>query len=657
MKKKLTSAILVLILFSSSIAYVGVATYYKKDINIENIATASSDEIDWWPMYHHDLKNIGFSESNAPSTNKVLWTVGSWNNPWFFNPHRSSPAVADDKLYIGGCNTLVTLPQTLQNNIINQKKTDPWLYPIYDNNRHNQIPSRDFWSEVFAQCIDVLSGEELWRTMLPGEYYSMGSPSVEEGFVYITATESWNIRNGHLYCLDAETGSIIWSFNLNMYWYISQVVSEDRIYVAGSEIDSNNSFNCILYCLDALSGLEIYNVSIGKGEPVNTPALENGRIYLSVFNEDDLETYIYCINATDGSIIWDKNLLGQLFGSSPVIYDESVIITSVLWDGETNVSGILWNLNAETGNENWHYITEETCNSVSTPSVAYGNIYMTSFALMTDETEGHGAIVCLDASTGDLQWKQPLVSWLEASPAVADGKVYLCSANYFPPYHGDVYCLDAMTGETIWQYFLPYMGTQSSPAIANESLYIVADDIYSFDDSAPANTPPTPSITGTKIGEPDIVYDYTVMVNDSESSEVYIILEFSDILEGWIEGILPTGEPIPFSKAWGEGHHFIRLRAKDENNEWSDWEILEIDILNIEVKPTYLFGSFQGIVIDDIYSIISTKIMFSLQFNPLWIRILLPGEKIIISNDYIGFIGSQFLFGRFNADIPRLHEL
>ncbi len=68
-------------------------------INNEEIQTTVSsidDDIDWWPMFHHDLNNSGYSTSTGPETNNVLWAYQADDRII-----QSSPAVVDNKVYFG----------------------------------------------------------------------------------------------------------------------------------------------------------------------------------------------------------------------------------------------------------------------------------------------------------------------------------------------------------------------------------------------------------------------------------------------------------------------------------------------------------------------------------------------------------------------------
>ncbi len=96
---------------------------------------------------------------------------------------------------------------------------------------------------------------------------------------------------------------------------------------------------------------------------------------------------------------------------------------------------------------------------VSTPAVAFGNVYFATF----------DGLVALDASTGHVRWMNPVVKGF-SSPAAFDGTVVLGSSD------GSVYRLDAATGAVRWSTRLveapAFSGITSSPRVAFDRVYI-----------------------------------------------------------------------------------------------------------------------------------------------------------------------------------------
>jgi outer membrane protein assembly factor BamB len=77
--------------------------------------------------------------------------------------------------------------------------------------------------------------------------------------------------------------------------------------------------------------------------------------------------------------------------------------------------------------------------------------------------------------TNPILWSYEIGSFIDASPVVADGKVYVgfCDRG--------VYCLDSSSGSLIWNYMTGWL-VLSSPAVANGRVYIGSYDesVYCF---------------------------------------------------------------------------------------------------------------------------------------------------------------------------------
>jgi len=131
-------------------------------------------------------------------------------------------------------------------------------------------------------------------------------------------------------------------------------------------------------------------------------------------------------------------------------------------------------LNATTGHLLWKYTTGNWVQS--SPAVANGVVYVGSV---------DSNVYALNASTGALRWKyttgNPTGAGVFSSPAVANGVVYFGTI-----YSDDsVYALNAFTGALLWRYTTgaPVSGslTSSSPAVANGVVYIGAyTGVYAF---------------------------------------------------------------------------------------------------------------------------------------------------------------------------------
>jgi outer membrane protein assembly factor BamB len=121
--------------------------------------------------------------------------------------------------------------------------------------------------------------------------------------------------------------------------------------------------------------------------------------------------------------------------------------------------GNVYCLNATTGLFVWDYTTGDFVDS--SPAVVGGLVYVGSY----DDN-----VYCLNAANGTQVWNYTTGNFVESSPAVVGGLVYIGSAD------ANVYCLNAATGALVWSCTLVGSVSYSSPAVVNGVAYIGSED-------------------------------------------------------------------------------------------------------------------------------------------------------------------------------------
>ena len=154
----------------------------KEEIYNENTAS-SKGNVDWWPMFHHDLSHSGNSTSDAPDTNKVLWDYTTSYRVY------SSPAVSDGKVYIGS--------------------------------------GKDTGLGGKVYCLNADNGNKIWSYTTGGSVGS--SPAVADGKVYV------GCNYGKVYCLNADNGSMIWSYTTGNDVFSSPAVADGKVYIGSRD--------------------------------------------------------------------------------------------------------------------------------------------------------------------------------------------------------------------------------------------------------------------------------------------------------------------------------------------------------------------------------------------------------------------------------------
>jgi outer membrane protein assembly factor BamB len=273
-------------------------------------------------------------------------------------------------------------------------------------------------SDHFLYALDLASGAQKWKFQTDGRITS--SPAVSAGIVYFGSYDS------NFYAVDAATGQLKWKF---------QTAGERRFsakHLHGAEPAAEIMPDPFDFYL-------------------SSPVVWNGTVY---FGSGD--TYIYALDALSGGLKW-KFKTGDVVHASPAIADGTLYVGS--WDS------YFYALDAATGAEKWRFKTGED------PDI-HNQVGIQSSAAIADGAAYFGCrdskFYAVDAATGKERWSFPNKgSWVIASPAVLDGKVYFATSDT-----GLFHALDAKSGAPLFSRDFKLWPMFSSPAIAGDTAYI-----------------------------------------------------------------------------------------------------------------------------------------------------------------------------------------
>jgi len=346
---------------------------------------SSYENIDWWPMFRHDVSHSGYSTSDAPDTNNTKWNFNVSGNIEF-----SSPAIYDGRVYIASVHLLWSDLYCLDADTgdeiwkISDRRT--WSSPAVAEGKV-VIGSGLNNDEGLVTCYNAYFGDWIW-SITPDKGVK-SSPVIVDGKVYVGS----NI--GKVYCIDLEEGYLHWTYRTKDEFESSPAVVNGKVYIGS--IDKN------VYCLDAETGKELWIKNIGYEIHLSSPTIYNEKIYIGTWDNESNPGYVFCLDASTGEHIWDFTT-DQWIDSSPAVYNDKIYIGS----GDSR----LYCIDADTGNKLWHYYTGGELRS--SPAVADGKVYFGS----------ENGVFCIDAETGDEIWKYESTN-VDSSPAIAIGKLYI----------------------------------------------------------------------------------------------------------------------------------------------------------------------------------------------------------------------------------------
>ena len=317
--------------------------------------------------------------------------------------------------------------------------------------------------KLFVNCVDELTCLDRKTGELLWTFPFNASGDYAFGFTPVFSRGRIFFTSERTYCLNATDGTEIWSFSQPT----GRFAIDGSPAIADGRVMVSDWDGHHYYCLDEETGREIWNITV-VGNAQSTPAISQGRVVCAGWDWG-LGGRIYCLHLENGSEIWSLATDNSPCGSA-AIQGDAVYMTTYSFEDE----GDLLALSLANGSVLWQ---ERISPTDSTPAVADGRVYICCGC------EGYSQLVtcCFEASSGELIWKSPaeerIGDW-RCSPAYADGLLFAGRADFTE--YGGIFALDAATGEPVWSY----PGGGSSPAVAGGLMFTVGRGrVYVFGNS------------------------------------------------------------------------------------------------------------------------------------------------------------------------------
>jgi len=287
----------------------------------------------------------------------------------------------------------------------------------------------------------------------------IASPAVHGDTLYVGST------GGILYALDRSAGTEKWKFNAKARIASSPAVAGGMVYFG--------AFDGSLFAVDEATGQQKWQFKtagehrfsathLHGSEPatetmpdpfdcyLSSPLVWNSAVY---FGSGDGN--VYAVDASAGTLKW-KFKTGDVVHASPAIADGVVFIGS--WDS------YFYALDAAAGTLKWKFKTGEDPDMHNQQGIQSSAAVMDSMVFFGCR-DAH--LYALDEQTGQQKWSYSTKgSWVIASPAVRDGKVYFTTSDTALFYEAE-----AKTGNILFSLNFKGWPLFSSPAIAGDTAY------------------------------------------------------------------------------------------------------------------------------------------------------------------------------------------
>jgi outer membrane protein assembly factor BamB len=332
-------------------------------------------------MFRGDAAHSGrYPEASLDAYGGIAWRVQTGG------PIRSTPAVADGRLFVGS--------------------TDGRLY-----------------------ALDPRTGDEIWRFHAATSL--TGSPAVLGPLAYVTDHAST------LYALDVATGELRWRVETGAPLAFPWGHESGDVYASSPVLADGTVFfgagDGLLYAVDATDGSVRWKSATG-GRIRSTPAVADGRVVAG-----SADGIVYAFAEGDGHLLWQHATEGAALVSADYGFDRRTVQSSpAVVGGRVLVGardGYFYALDADSGKRLWrqdHAVSWVN----SSPAVAEGLAVVGS----SDEQ----FVQAVDVATGEERWRVGTAGIVWTSPAVTGNRVVIAEGA------GRVRVLDLDSGEIVW---------------------------------------------------------------------------------------------------------------------------------------------------------------------------------------------------------------
>ena len=168
-------------------------------------------------------------------------------------------------------------------------------------------------------ALDAATGEPLW-SYATGDRLTYTAPTVVDGTVYFGT--GWGEGNGGwLYALDAATGSLRWKAFVGAQIYFAPAVGGGRVYAASYDAQRLAAF-------DAASGEELWSLTRSTDSFAAMPTYDGERLYVATNNFDTGAGSVLAVDAATGELVWEAAGHGDAAGNAPVVFGDLVVAGS-----------------------------------------------------------------------------------------------------------------------------------------------------------------------------------------------------------------------------------------------------------------------------------------------------------------------------------------
>ena len=347
---------------------------------------------------------------------------------------------------------------------------------------------------IYLDINGISYGHELlWKANTTGTNYEESAVVYFNGVAYISSCSTHGNGHDKLFAVDTTNGDILWNTHIGP-GYVGPVIDNDRIYI-GTSSHGYDPTNEYIYCINRTDGAVIWWRNIYGGIPESIQYDED-KIYFT-------SNIIYALDKENGAIIWTYQM--DAFSVTKPLLKDNAFFTATS-------GGTMYKVNITDGSRMWEVSLSDFSWDNSITADGKGHIFLALYGDRTinaynEETgvllwsyqlhgrslsfnayhdnvlfisDTSGYVYALNSSNGILLWEKKIGEVIDiSSPSISGGLLVIGTRDFK---EGAFFALNETSGNVLWKYTVGASVT-APPSIANGMVLCGTDDwnMYAFD--------------------------------------------------------------------------------------------------------------------------------------------------------------------------------
>jgi outer membrane protein assembly factor BamB len=395
--------------------------------------------------WHGDV-TVALNASGTSVGHELLWTANTTGT----NYEESAVIVVGDIAYIGSCSThgaghdKLFAIDVATGDILWSNNTGPgYVGPTVSgdsvyigSDSHGADPSHQY---LFA--FNRFTGQCRWKIPIYGGICE--TIQVDSQYLYFCSSE-----NVTMYCINKTDSSTVWMYPTGSKICPNKPMLKDGAFY-GACYDEETVGR--MFKVNATTGSLIWSKDLSAGPWDNSITADgSGRLFLAILGDATMNAY----RESDGGLIWSRSLHASPL-SFNAVHNGSVFIA--------DSAGYVYCFEASSGTLRWETKVGGDCD-ISSPTLSGGLLFIGT------RDGADGALLALSEMTGKILWRYTVGSSITAPPSVANGMMFCGSDGW------NAYAFDVGTGLGDWPlHRSDSWNTAYSPNGLSQWQYVSAD--------------------------------------------------------------------------------------------------------------------------------------------------------------------------------------